>query len=404
VKTRIAERTYLFLYALALLSFPFSISGIQVALGLICILCPLVFRLQRERFPDGISFPAGWFILVLITPLVAVWVSPDLMESMKWYRRTLYLAMAPAVAITAPIIFRHWKKGVVLHVAACSLAGLHAIAQVFFGTHLDRPFHPKGHYVHASGFLSQANTFAEVMVFGLLTALFLFSRSTRKLHRWLAALSILLIYAAIVFARTRMPILAATFVLIIFVASLFGKRGWLAVSIFLLLGVLLHVSNDRLFWRFTQIERDAGTRIRIWEQSIRAFEEHWITGHGLGAFQRYLEKHTSEEDRDLARFDHSHSNLLEAASGSGLIGLLVFLLFWGRILLDMWRSFWREKDPAWRNGFLMLLLMAVAFHLEGLTECTLMDAEVAMQLYFWIGTFYAARAWRERQVEQLPVS
>ena len=57
----------------------------------------------------------------------------------------------------------------------------------------------------------------------------------------------------------------------------------------------------------------------------------------------------------------------------------------------MYKSWRDSRDPVQKAIFLTLLTAFLAFHVEGLTECTLKDAEVALPFYVLVGVFYAFR-------------
>jgi len=404
MRETISQRIYLVLYGLVIISFPTSISGMEGALGLMILALPIWRFRSRESVPTVRGFPTWLFLLLMLTPLIAALTSPDLVESMKWYRRHMFLVVIPLVMLTLPLVKKHWQAGVWGYAVVSAIASTYAVLQVYFGQGLDRPFHPKGYYVHAAGFFSKQNTFAEVLTFGFLASLFLIRHAKGKLRKTMAIVMALVIFAAIVFTRSRTPIVVSALMFIVFLLRQVSWRTGIGIVVLLLTGLtVLHLSNDRIFWRFTQVERDAGHRARIWGYAARAFAENPVTGYGLGTFQYYLLQNTTEPDRDLTKYDHAHCNILEAAQAGGLIWLIVFLTFWGRVLWDSWRMAWRETEEPWKTGFFILFLMNAAFHLEGLTECNIMDTEVVLQYYFIVGVFYWLRSNRLASAEEQTV-
>ncbi len=388
---------YVILYGLLLLSFPISITGVQVAIGLALVFCPLAAQTKVVRMEQPEGFPRWLFLLFAVVPLIAVWTAPDLLEAAKWYRRYMYIVTVPVIALTVPLVKEHWRSGLALFLFSFGTASLYAVLQVFLGPELDRPFKLVGYYVHASGFLSKSNTFAEVMLFGFLATLFAAHHCRTRLRRWMAGALAVVILLAIVFSRSRTPIAVSVIVGAIYVWHVMSRRVWVILLVTLAVLATAHVANNRVFWRFSQIEKDVGTRTRIWGYAWDAFRDHPVAGHGLGCFQTYLTSHAGDSDQDLLAYDHAHNNLLESAAGSGLIGLTMFLLFWGTVFMQSLTAFLREKEPIWKSGFLIMLLGIASVHLTGLTECTLMDTEVVLLLYFWLGVFYFMRGQRVRQ-------
>ena len=93
--------------------------------------------------------------------------------------------------------------------------------------------------------------------------------------------------------------------------------------------------------------------------------------------------------------------MLEVAATTGILGLIFFMFFWGRVAWDMCISWIRSRDPVQKVVFLTLFTALLAFHAEGLTECTLKDTEVALPLYVLVGVFYALRKFSRSDPEEV---
>jgi O-antigen ligase len=74
-------------------------------------------------------------------------------------------------------------------------------------------------------------------------------------------------------------------------------------------------------------ESSVGVRLKIWQIGLRYFAEHPWTGVGVGQFARIL--HASEfcqKTQSMACvLEHAHNDIVEAASTTGIPGLLTFL-------------------------------------------------------------------------------
>ena len=67
-------------------------------------------------------------------------------------------------------------------------------------------------------------------------------------------------------------------------------------------------------------------RIYVWEADKHMIMDHPVTGVGPGLWQKTYREHykLKQETQDLG---HSHNNLLQIASESGILGLIGFLGF-----------------------------------------------------------------------------
>jgi len=380
------------IYALVYVSIPLSISGMEISLSLLILSLPIFFKNSGWKTWAWDKFHTIFFTLLLLIPFLSLINSPDISVSLPWIRRHFFMIVIPVVMITTPLVGRRWKEFLGLFVGASTLAAGYAVLQVFFGETLSKPFFWKGYYVHSRAFFSQANTLGEVLTFGFLATILLIWLARSGRIRLIASSFALLILAGIVSTRTRTPLVVAVVAGTWLMVKLFNKRGFIAVLLVLIFGLVANQYNDRLFWRFRQINHHPGAdRVEIWHYGMKAVQTHPILGIGFGNFCEFLKTHTDESHRFLVRYNHTHCNILEAAATTGAIGLIIFLLFWGRVGWDMYKSWRDSQDPVQKAIFLTLATTFLAFHIEGLTECTLKDAEVALPFYILVGVFYAFR-------------
>ncbi len=378
------------LYFLTFLAFPLSISFTEIALGmlfLITVFSPGQSVRPMVRNPE---FPYLFFSLYLFIPFISLINSPNISASLPWIRRHFFILVIPLVMVTVAPVARYWKKLLALFVAASTLASIYAILQVFFGKNLSKPFFLKGYYVFSTAFFSQSNTLAEVLTFGFFAALFAMWLARGQKIQIIASISVLLIIAGIISTRARTPLAVVLLLGGVLAARLFGKKALLVLCLALALGLTVNHFDKRIFWRFRQMTRHpGGDRIEIWHYGISAFQSHPVLGIGYGNFREFLKANISPDQQYLLRYNHAHCNVLEMAATTGLVGLAIFLLFWGRVGWDMFSEWRKTRDPVLQAVFLTLFTAFLAFHGEGLTECNLKDAEVVLPFYVMIGIFYA---------------
>lgn len=76
-----------------------------------------------------------------------------------------------------------------------------------------------------------------------------------------------------------------------------------------------------------QIETSVGVRLKIWQLGMQYFAEHPWTGVGVGQFARILHASSfcKQNESTACVLEHAHNDFVEAASTTGIPGLVVFL-------------------------------------------------------------------------------
>lgn len=148
-----------------------------------------------------------------------------------------------------------------------------------------------------------------------------------------------LLFAALVFSRSRMGIISALVSLIAVLAlagtSFLSARVRVAVGVLFFLGIVglaVWIGSDPVITRFEtlgdQYSHPGQDRLSIWRDTLQLIRRHPILGSGLGSFTVV---YPSVQTAFLNRFvDHAHCDYLQIASELGLPGgFLVFgAIFW----------------------------------------------------------------------------
>ncbi|HBD37439.1 MULTISPECIES: O-antigen ligase family protein [Cupriavidus] len=123
-------------------------------------------------------------------------------------------------------------------------------------------------------------------------------------------------------------------------------------------------------------ETSVGARLQIWQIGIQYFEEHPWTGVGVGQFARILHAAPYCEHRTesvACVLEHAHNDIVEAASTTGIPGLLTMLGLFLVPALLLWRTL--RACRANKNGSGISLAGAglgvvMASLISGLTQVT----------------------------------
>ena len=83
------------------------------------------------------------------------------------------------------------------------------------------------------------------------------------------------------------------------------------------------------------------SRQDMWQGTAQAIADHWLTGSGLGTFADVYPLREDPAKVTRAYVNHAHNDYLELALELGIAGIaliLLFLAWWTRLALAIWRS------------------------------------------------------------------
>ena len=191
---------------------------------------------------------------------------------------------------------------------------------------------------------------------------------------------------ALLYQRNSFVVFILTGVLM----CLFHRRYWKRWLIFALFGLMLipiGLKNTRrssfLIWSLFNVQKDPGMRVRlgIWKETLRMFQDHPVTGMGLGTYDElaYSRYHTSYDNMlgGLPNWFyrngwHAHNSYLHILAEAGLVGFSAYLFLWSTLLaesLRRWRSLQSDSAKSCAAslfcGVLAFLILSLTEHLIG---------------------------------------
>lgn len=126
-------------------------------------------------------------------------------------------------------------------------------------------------------------------------------------------------------------------------------------------------------------------RLEIWRTNWDIFKMYPLLGVGLGENESRLEEFHALFGRPGSATGHAHNTYLQWLSGTGALGLFLYLAFIVIALLQTWTLF-RNARTSGKLWVATLALGAfgaqIALHLSGLTDCSFKDAEVQHMFLF----------------------
>lgn len=344
-------------------STPVAAPGRQL-LGLLLLLIAVI-AVQLVPLP-----PALWTALPGRGEVAAGFVAlgqepPWLPLSLAPYRTiSSALWLLPAIAVLLAVLrLRAYKPGwtawTIVSVTAVSVA-IGAL-QVGGGTGNPLYFYEITNYGASTGFFSNANHLATLLVctFPLMTAIYLHARSKgRSMQRSSGLLVILVGAVGVVVVGVAVnrslaglglavPALAASGLMILSRKRRLPRWAAPAAALSVLAAVAIAFSAQ-LGNNLTAEEARASedSRYTSFGRSLGAAADFLPAGSGIGTFQAVYRQR--EDPTQISRFfmNHVHNDWIEVALETGVPGLIVlalFLYWWARRTIAIWRS--DERDP-----------------------------------------------------------
>ena len=153
------------------------------------------------------------------------------------------------------------------------------------------------------------------------------------------------------------------------------------ILIILLLFLVPQTISNRMLSIFDFEQQSNNARILVWKAGWQVFKDHPVTGCGLSCLQTINDDYADHPI--LQDFQHVHSNPLQIAVDTGIIGLLSWCFIWVaylRLLFIKYQRMGRGHPHEW--VILGSTSVVLGFLTAGMFENTFYDSEISMVLYF----------------------
>jgi O-antigen ligase len=127
-------------------------------------------------------------------------------------------------------------------------------------------------------------------------------------------------------------------------------------------------------------------RVSLWKSGWEAFKAKPITGWGLEDATALIERYRRPDATFHA--GHFHNNWVQIAVTTGALGALAYAVWMGLAGYFLFLAFRKTRSPYAAAGWGVWL----AFQVFGLFDWAFGDAEVANQLFLWVGLALASAA------------
>ncbi|HET6350144.1 MAG TPA: O-antigen ligase family protein, partial [Candidatus Krumholzibacteria bacterium] len=174
-----------------------------------------------------------------------------------------------------------------------------------------------------------------------------------------------------------------------------GRRmAWIGIALVVsLVGVAFvnfHVQKGRSIPELLHggLDRDAGTRVVLWDIAWHLFKEHPVLGIGMGDFT--IDANAMLAGRQVTTTVDTHNVYLQVLATRGILGFVPFVYYW--VVLFMWLFRLRRRMGKGSRGYHVAtgaIATAVAVLVGGLTELNIDDAEVWFAFMFVTGLAFS---------------
>ncbi len=352
-----------------------SIASTQLFLGCLVFYSAFLFYKRRYVWSD---FPYWYYFcpLILLTMLSAITAFDPGRSMPKMFNWWLYLYF---IAMFLLALKKDILPTITLYIViGADIAALYGLYQYIFKV-LPR----------AEGFFTHALTFGNTlsMVFCLILACLVTGSYRHRKELVFYAVSGILIMAALFASSSRGPMLATLATIFIMLTIFKRMKGFIVSGIIVALFLVSIVAIPAVGTRYNEFvdnswkneDTSIGVRIRLWKTSLEIIRDYPLFGIGERNFREVAKQYIGHS---LITMSHAHNAFLHFALTHGLIAFSVLVALIVKLLYDTLPGALRREPIAFAA-----ISVLIVFLLEGLTENTIGDSEVAMLFYFLMGTF-----------------
>ena len=315
-----------------------------------------------------------WIVLSLFLPLanpasaLIAQSSQALVDTPEWYQINRPWSFTPqksfllllseftvfAFLILALLVLSSRQRVLQLLMVISLVGVVHALIGIGFkysNLHLVDLKQLDGHYSAARAWFVNRNHYAAFLSLSLVGGLCLIFRSLFDFHQSelrsatvfamrlvFALTTLLLILVAIILSESRAGFLSILlglgFLLLVLNQRIKqGKKFWLSlllIATFIVIALTFFGSN--LLSRFSLDTGILGERIVQWQLTWQIIKQQWFFGYGANSYADVFQLFRTDEPLREVIYNQAHNDYLHIWLELGLFGLLLWILFLGRVI------------------------------------------------------------------------
>lgn len=376
---------------LFILSSTFSIAVSQIAY--FTALAFWLFKMIRERksYPQSTPFDY-YFLFFIMAELISTIFSQDFSQSLFSLHKRL---------VIIPIIYLigYWlntqtklELGVVVLLSSAFLVSLYGVYDVVTNItaylNFERRVNLFHFYMTAGGLM---------MISGLLILSFISSQGIPKNYKIAGIISLIPILISLLFTFTRSSWLG--FIGGTIMISFYRSKK---ISLILLLAIIVIIMiapagfQDRIFSIVNIYHPNNVERLQMWQTGWAVFLDNPLIGVGDIGTEIFFEKYGPPGANPAG---HLHNNFINWLVKLGLVGFVIIILMFVKILLTELKTVARTKENWLLNSVALGSAAAlIGFHINGLFEWNFGDTEVIMFLWITVGFALSALKIKEKNL------
>lgn len=363
---------------------PFSIAACNILFTLLLVIW-FVSYINRDRIeaPPVSFFPVPgfyrFFLFYILATLVSTVFSIDWLHSLKDNKELFIYLLIPLFLLVLNTKKRR-DMSLTAVLTAAVVSSLLGIGQAIIqGVSLDH---------RLQGATSHWMTYAGLLMFPFIFFFVTLFYEKKIKTRWLTALALVPVLAAILLSLTRSMwvgifISLAAFI-IYYIIYYKPKFIWIAapaaalmiVLVFLLPGVKNRITS--IFDPDNATNKDRMYMVRV---AFNIFKDHPITGVGPNGIEKVYDRY-KPDGADLTN-THLHNNFLHVLAERGILGLLTLVLAFGSILVLLVKKI-KNTSGDEKVVPLGVFFVFTGFLVAGLFEYNFGDSEVKFQLFYFL--------------------
>ncbi len=366
------------------------LSSILPVVGAISILGYLIQnRRKRRKGTKGarsiLVLGALFIFWIFITNPQAAWFGAD----RNWI--LTYLQLIILTFLAEELIDDPQKQRVFIWVfsIAALVSAVVAIQQGSIGEDIDTS-------IRTGGLSEGANSAGRYFVVGMIFFVYLRTQEQNAFRKFIASLGIILTFLGVFYtvSRTSMVLLITAIGLIL----LLNTRKKLNISLLVVFSIailLLTIFSETVYSILGSIipsisegTDTIGLRYRLWAAGIQMWQDHPITGVGIGMYPYELPFYGSGIPQHYLHLV-AHSTYIQLLSETGIVGLLLWLSMAVHSLVNLWKASRvadLEQQSLARTWFVVLVILLIG----GITMTQ--SAEKLIWICMGVGEYFHLRA------------
>lgn len=393
-------------YFLLFFLFMIALFVSQTVMDIFITLITLVFLFNIKSFNFN-SKPIKYFLILSLLFMVNVCVgfllnNPPASHAIK----RILEATWPLTVLSFCFLFEKIEFSYEKIKALCSIPIFMVIASLIFhyGTHRNIliPGRFGGSYLDPMTFAHVCGLFASFIFYFMLISLFDKTSDLKNL-KLVLPITFFLLTLSILLTETRgvwLSLLAIVFLLTFYFSKKWFTTAFLALSA---LFILLYYSWDNFKNRIdiTMSKKDPSilTRFELWKANWEMFKDHPLFGVGWGSNNSLLLEYYKKLNINSDFVSHAHNQILNILSGTGSIGLILFLSFF-IFFLWIFKKSYSSKNKLIQYTSVSLVAVQLNFLISGLTEANFERARVRYVLLMAWGLALFIERLRNKEIQK----